>query len=240
MSRSARRKQSPPGPLARTPAGARRGRPAPLILLCVLAAMATGCGIRATSVPVDAGAAPSRVGCVLPDDHESPQAGGARSLVRVYLVCGSRVSPVEREVRMPQGRSSAQRLPVARKLLEELKRQPRTTEGAAGFTTAVPDDLTVEPAADGDPDEALRLNRPPDELPSFALAQLVCTYADTAAADADDGVVLGGPAGSPSDDSDGDGDEKAAGKTKAPLKRYECGAALRTRPEAAETSGTEV
>ncbi|RCG19425.1 hypothetical protein DQ392_11810 [Streptomyces reniochalinae] len=206
------------------------------MLLCVLAALATGCGIRATSVPVDAGAAPSRVGCVLPDEHESPRAGDARSLVRVYLVCGTRVSPVEREVRMPQGRSSAQRLPVARKLLQELERQPRTLEGAAGFTTDVPDGLTVESGAEGDPDEALRLNRPPDELPSFALAQLVCTYADTAAADADDGVVLGGPAGSPSDD----GDEDAAGETKAPLKRYECDAALRARPEAAETAGTQV
>ncbi|WP_369203730.1 hypothetical protein [Streptomyces sp. PU-14G] len=209
----------------------------PPILLCVLASVAAGCGIRATSVPVDAGAAPSRVGCVLPGDHESPHdAGGAQAVVRVYLVCGSRVSPVEREVRMPDGRSSAQRLPVARKLLQELQRQPRTLEGAAGFETAVPDDLTVEGAADGDPDEALRLSSPPDELPSFALAQLVCTYADTAAADADDGVVLGGPAGS----SPGDGDEEAAEETAAPLKRYECGTQLRTRPEAAETAGTEV
>ncbi|MBQ1162549.1 hypothetical protein KBZ21_31515, partial [Streptomyces sp. A73] len=65
--------------------GRTRRRAAPVtVLLCVLASLATGCGIRATSVPVDAGAAPSRVGCVLPNDRESPDGGGATSVVRVY------------------------------------------------------------------------------------------------------------------------------------------------------------
>ncbi|MBO8196139.1 hypothetical protein ITI46_31525 [Streptomyces oryzae] len=198
-------------------------------LLCVLAALGTvsGCGIRATSVPVDAGAAPSRVGCVLPNDRESPRSSGGNSVVRVYLVCGSRVSPVEREVRMPGGRSSAERLPVARKLLDELKREPRAVEDTAGFETAVPRELTISKGAAGDPDEALRLSEPLDELPSYALAQIVCTYADTSAADAEGGVVLGGPVGDENTD-------------KSPLQRYECGTALRTHPQSAETAGTRV
>ncbi|MFF8283640.1 hypothetical protein ACF06W_13045 [Streptomyces albus] len=225
---------------ARRSAGRSVRRAGPLALLCVLASLAAGCGIRATSVPVDAGAAPSRVGCVLPTDQESPPGSDGDAFVRVYLVCGSRVSPVEREVRMPGGRSAAERLPVARKLLTELKRQPRATEEAAGFETAVPDDLTVGGAADGDPDEALRLNRPLDELPPFALAQLVCTYADTAVADADDGVILGGPAGDGrSRDDDGNDGDAGADRAAAPLQRYECNAALRTSPEEAVGSGTE-
>lgn len=225
---------------ARRAAGRSMRRAGPLALLCVLASLAAGCGIRATSVPVDAGAAPSRVGCVLPTDQESPPGGDGDAFVRVYLVCGSRVSPVEREVRMPGGRSAAERLPVARKLLAELKRQPRATEEAAGFETAVPDDLTVDGAADGDPDEALRLNRPLGELPPFALAQLVCTYADTAVADADDGVILGGPAGDGrSRSDDGDDGDAGADRAAAPLQRYECNAALRTSPEEAVGSGTE-
>ncbi|MFE0766645.1 hypothetical protein ACFW4X_33125 [Streptomyces smyrnaeus] len=221
----------------------RRRRAAPVtVLLCVLASLATGCGIRATSVPVDAGAAPSRVGCVLPNDRESPDGGGATSVVRVYLVCGSRVSPVEREVRMPGGRSSAERLPVARKLLDELQRQPRVMEDTAGFETAVPEQLTISKGTDGDPDEALRLSRPLDELPRYALAQIVCTYADTSAADAEGGVVLGGPAEDGS--SDGDSADDATGGTDseaaAPLRRYECGTALRTHPQSAETAGTQL
>ncbi|MGI5349237.1 hypothetical protein ACQEU8_13720 [Streptomyces sp. CA-250714] len=198
-------------------------------LLCVLAALAmlSGCGIRATSVPVDAGAAPSRVGCVLPNDHKGPDGGDTASVIRVYLVCGSRVSPVEREVRMPGGRSSAERLPVARKLLDELKQQPRAVEDTAGFETAVPRELTINSGTDDDPDEALRLSEPLDELPPYALAQIVCTYADTSAADAEGGVVLGGP---PETDS---------GK-KPQVRRYECGPALRTHPQSAESAGTHL
>lgn len=204
------------------------------------ATLLAGCGIRPTSVPVDAGAAPSRVGCVLPGGGEATaegtdpgKAGGsaATTAVRVYLVCGSRVSPVEREVRMPRGRSSAERLPVARKLLDELRRDPTAGEDSAGFQTAVPKDLKLDGPRDGDPDEALRLSEPLDELPSFALAQIVCTFADTAAADANNAVVLGGPG------KTADGDRDRAGDL---LQRYECGSALRTRPEAAETAGTKV
>lgn len=232
----------------------------PLALLGALTTLTAACGIRATSVPVDAGAAPSRVGCVLPQDPADPErpeslsGGGTDRTVRVYLVCGSRVSPVERQVHMPGGRSAAERLPVARTLLKELQRRPTAPEGTAGFETAVPDGLTVQGPADGDPDEALRLSRPLDELPSYALAQLVCTYADTAAADADDGVVLGGPVdgkrtngGRPAaqdgratrTDAEAE-DRDAARASAAPLKRFECDTALRTRPQAADTAGTQV
>lgn len=232
--------------MSRATAGAVRRRRAPLALACatlglVGVTLLSGCGIRATSVPVDAGAAPSRVGCVLPDGRESPEDGDGISVVRVYLVCGSRVAPVEREVRMPHGRSSAERLPVARKLLEELKRRPHAMEDAAGFETAVPEDLTISGGGHGDPDEALRLSEPLAELPSFALAQIVCTFADTAAADADNGVVLGGPAGD--EKPGGDGGDKGDGhgaSSSVPLQRFECGTALRNSPEDAETAGTRV
>ncbi|MDJ1138000.1 hypothetical protein [Streptomyces iconiensis] len=230
------------------PGGAAKRYRVPLALLCAVAAfgpLVSGCGIRATSVPVDAGAAPSRVGCVLPGGRESPESGKGTSSVRVYLVCGSRVAPIEREVDMPDGRSSAERLPVARKLLEDLKHPPSPAEEEAGFETAVPEDLTISDGQRGDPDEALRLSTPLDELPSFALAQLVCTYADTAAADANNAVVLGGPAEPSKEGADGgdggDGAEEQRGeKAGKPLQRFECGTALRTRPEAAETAGTRV
>ncbi|MEU7317835.1 hypothetical protein, partial [Streptomyces sp. NPDC007083] len=214
------------------------------LALSVLVLPAAGCGIRATSVPVDAGAAPSRVGCVLPDDRKSPEGGGGASVVRVYLVCGARVSPVERKVRMPDGRSSARRLPVARELLDELRQRPEPGEDTAGFETAVPRRLTVSGGTDGDPDGALRLSEPLEELPPYALAQIVCTYADTSAADAEGGVILGGPAGdrSTGDDavSEAEGAEGADGEARSPLRRYECGTALRTHPRSAESAGTQV
>ncbi|WP_432071124.1 hypothetical protein [Streptomyces sp. AA1529] len=224
--------------------GLRRWAPGALAL-SLLVPLAAGCGIRATSVPVDAGAAPSRVGCVLPDDRKSPEGGGGASVVRVYLVCGARVSPVERKVRMPGGRSSARRLPVARKLLDELRQRPEPAEDTAGFETAVPRRLTVSGGTDGDPDEALRLSEPLEELPPYALAQIVCTYADTAAADAEGGVVLGGPAGGRAtggDDavSEAEGAEGADGPARSPLRRYECGTSLRTHPRSAESAGTQV
>ncbi|WP_431984938.1 hypothetical protein [Streptomyces qinglanensis] len=215
------------------------------LALSVLVPLAAGCGIRATSVPVDAGAAPSRVGCVLPEDRKSPEGGSGASVVRVYLVCGARVSPVERKVRMPGGRSSARRLPVARKLLDELRQRPEPAEDTAGFETAVPRRLTISGGTEGDPDEALRLSEPLEELPPYALAQIVCTYADTSAADAEGGVILGGPAGERSPGSDGavseaEGAEGDSGEARSPLRRYECGTALRTHPRSAESSGTQV
>jgi len=189
-----------------------------------LGALLSGCGIRATSVPVDAGAAPSRVGCVLPGNSEDgADEAQARPEMRVFLVCGSRVSPVQRRVDIPGDSSEEERLAVARALLDELQDEPSADERSAGFETDVPRDLTVSGAASGDPEETIRLSEPLDRLPSFALAQLVCTYADTAAADANDAVTLGGPASA--DD---------------PPQRFECGTALRNSPEAAATAGTRV
>ncbi len=101
--------------------------------------------------------------------------------------------------------------------------------------TAVPRRLTVSGGTDGDPDEALRLSEPLEELPPYALAQIVCTYADTAAADAEGGVVLGGPAGGRAtggDDavSEAEGAEGADGPARSPLRRYECGTFVRCAP----------
>ncbi|MGH3312738.1 MAG: hypothetical protein ACRDP3_19520 [Streptomyces sp.] len=194
--------------------------------VALLGALAAGCGIRSTSVPVDAGPAPSRVGCVLPGDRETGDEGGTGNLpVRVYLTCGSRVSPVERRISVPGG-SEAERLPMARKLLVALQTDPDAEESSAGFRTAVPRGLRVDGPRGEDPGDALRLSTPLDELPSFALAQIVCTYADTATSGTDRSVTLGGPAHETGADE--------------PLRRYECGTALRTRPEAAATAGTPV
>lgn len=194
--------------------------------LAVLGALTSGCGIRSTSVPVDAGAAPSRVGCVLPGDRETAGQNGKGNLpVRVYLACGSRVSPVERRVVLPHGDDS-EKLPVARGLLDALQAEPDAEEESAGFRTAVPRELNVEAPREGDPPGAVRLSTPLKDLPSFALAQIVCTYADTAASGSDRSVVLGGPA-----ESDSAGEK---------LRRFECGTALRTRPDAAATAGTPV
>lgn len=197
-----------------------------LALLGALVTLATGCGIRSTSVPVDAGAAPSRASCVLPGQRETADENDDGNLpVRVYLACGSRVSPVERHVALPDGDDS-ERLPVARGLLDALRAAPDSEEEAAGFKTAVPRELKVSGAREGDPPAALRLSEPLKDLPSFALAQIVCTYADTAAAGSDRSVILGGP---------GDGD--AAGE---PPRRFRCDTELRTHPhaDAAATAGT--
>ncbi|GAB2798345.1 hypothetical protein [Streptomyces daliensis] len=212
-------------------AGAARAA-GPLRLVALAAGTATaalllaGCGIRATSVPVDAGAAPSRVGCVMPVDRaddDSADAAKGNPQVRIYLVCSSRVSHVERRVDLPDGTTDKDRLTAARTLLNELQAEPYPEEHAAGFETAVPRDLEAEAPSEGDPDATLRLSTAPDELPAFALAQIVCTYANTPAGDAEKSVTLGGPA-----------------KADEPPRRYECETALRTQPEAARTAGTRV
>ena len=192
--------------------------PAALAALTVLALAVAGCGIRPTSVPVDAGAAPSRVGCALPDERGSATVPES-SVVRLYLVCSSRVVPVQRVVRLPEERTD-----IARTLLAELQSRPGPDEKAAGFTTTLPPELRIRDGGKGDPKEALRLSIPLDELPSYAVAQIVCTYTSTVVAAADGSIVLGGPA---------DGAAK-------PLQRFDCGTALRTSPEAAETAGLPV
>ncbi|GAA3621019.1 hypothetical protein ACG5V6_05410 [Streptomyces chitinivorans] len=198
-----------------------------------LAALALGgCGIRSTPVPVDAGPAPSRASCTAPavEDERDPGDGGVRA--DVFLVCGGNVSAVERTV-APGGSEPdpepgsepgpEARLETARELLRELRRNPSRAEREAGFGSSVPGDLEIDGPGDGDPGQTLRLSRDPGGLPSFALAQIVCTLTGTAAVGRDGSVVLGGPA------RDGGGE---------PPLRYSCTDALRGSPEAARTAGT--
>ncbi|MGW2332147.1 hypothetical protein ACWC5C_41215 [Streptomyces sp. NPDC001700] len=197
---------------------------APLLTLLtvVVALLAAGCGIRGTSVPVDAGAAPSRASCRAPETGRASE-GAGRVSVRIYLLCTSRILSVNRNAQLSERKAPIERVEVARALLDQLRQPPSATESSAGFSTAVEDWVSVDGPAKGDPDGALRLNRPPEELQSYALAQIICTLAGTAAADDDHKVVLGGP------DSDRD-----------PLKRYECTEEMRSRPEVAVNSGVLV
>lgn len=162
-------------------------------LAAVLAAvaLASGCGIRTTSVPVDAGAAPSRVPCKLPSADvttRSPDSVAAP----VYLVCASQLVTVERPV--PDGPAGdPDPLVAARALLDQVQQAPPETERRAGFSTAVPAGLRVEKPRTGDPAGTLRLSSQPEDLSAEALAQLVCTYAENKALVTDGSVVLGGP-----------------------------------------------
>lgn len=175
----------------------RAGRPAAALLgVAALFAAATGCGIRDTSVPVDAGAAPSRVACDLPAENVATQALEGIP-VRVYLVCGSRLVSVDRTVQIAEGRTLSDGVRVAEKLLDELREPPPRAEKDAGFTTDVKDPISVGAGRGDDPRGALRLSRDPANLPANALAQIVCTYAESAAAETDGSVVLGGPGQDP-------------------------------------------
>ncbi|MBN3931057.1 hypothetical protein IQ279_15685 [Streptomyces verrucosisporus] len=207
---------------------ARRTAPGLRASAAALAALALGgCGIRSTPVPVDAGPAPSRASCTAPavEDEGGPGDEGVRA--DVFLVCGGTVSAVERTVAPGGSGPDAEpgpeaRLETARELLRELRRNPSRAEREAGFGSSVPGDLEIGGPGDGDPGEALRLSRDPGGLPSFALAQIVCTFTGTAAVGRDGSVVLGGP------DRDGGGE---------PPLRYSCTDALRGSPEAAKTAG---
>ncbi|WP_328689558.1 hypothetical protein OG879_23675 [Streptomyces caniferus] len=180
----------------------------------VLALAAAGCGIRGTSVPVDAGGAPSRVSCKAPTSRPSPS--GENSTTSVYLVCGSALAQVERPV--PPSKATDPRLPTARALLHELQHKPSADEEKAGFSSALPQDLKVSGPRTGDPADALRLSIRPDDLPSFALAQLVCTYGASTALGRTHAAVLGGP-----------GDDTAH--------RYDCSADVLANPDIAENAG---
>jgi hypothetical protein len=192
-----------------------------LLALPVLALLLAGCGIRATEVPTDFGPAPSRVRCSLSEPEESTQA--SRGLpVQVFLLCGSSLVAVDRTVRVPVGTAdSARRVLVAQGLLDELAATPSAAEKEAGYTTDVRGGMTVSGPRPKDPADALLLSTPPGDLTSYALAQLVCTFSDSAAAEGDGSVVLGGPSG-------------------APLRRYECTDAVRARPGSTAPPSTEV
>ncbi|MEU6327383.1 hypothetical protein ABZ851_08870 [Streptomyces sp. NPDC047049] len=206
--------------------GRRTGRRTAAVV--VLALAAAGCGIRGTSVPVDAGGAPSRVSCKAPASP-APSASASSgtgsgsgtdadpgSQALVYLVCGSALAQVERAV--PPSKADDPRLPTARALLHELQREPSADEEKAGFSTALPRDVKVTGPRDGDPADALRLSIRPEDLPSFALAQLVCTYGASPALGRTHAAVLGGP-----------GDDTAH--------RYDCSADVLANPDIAENAG---
>ncbi|MEU6057463.1 hypothetical protein [Streptomyces sp. NPDC047097] len=196
--------------------GARKGWA--LAGLLVLGAVTAGCGIRTTSVPVDAGAAPSRLPCTLSgqDASEAPApttSAGPAVPVRVYLVCASALEAVERAVPSPSGRPAGEaRSATARALLNQLLARPSEQEREAGFASHVEPPLAVSAGRPGDPAEVLRLSRQPEDLPATALSQLVCTYAENGVAAGDGTVVLGGP-----------GDY--------PVRRYVCPAGQKERPE---------
>jgi len=172
-----------------------------------VAGVLAGCGIRSTTVPVDAGPAPVRASCAV------PQVAGAapgRQLRSVYLVCSMQVTPVWRSV--PVGAD-------APTLLAQLHRSPLAAESQAGFSTEVPGSLTITGPQRGDPPDALRLSQPLDELPSYALAQLVCTLADPDPSVPARILHLAGP--------------DPTSRTRA----YTCTPDLRTNPDAGETAG---
>ncbi|MFD3816452.1 hypothetical protein ACFWRZ_15410 [Streptomyces rubiginosohelvolus] len=168
-----------------------RGRSAvSLAGLLAVAALVSGCGIRTTSVPVDAGAAPSRVPCRLSASDVATRSPDSVS-AEVYLVCASQLVTVDRP--MPADAVGAEPVEVARALLNEIQQAPSAGERRAGFTTAVPAGLRVDPSRSGDPAGTLRLSSQPEDLSEEALAQLVCTYAESESLVRDGSVVLGGP-----------------------------------------------
>lgn len=186
-----------------------------LTLLGSLPAL-SACGIRGTAVPVDAGGAPSRASCVSRPD---PSAAAGLTTVTVQLECASQLVPVSRRVPLPDKPDDA--AIVAAALVDELRKVPAGEEADAGLITAVPQRLTVTGARPGDPAGTLRLSREPGELPQVALAQLVCSFVGTPAADGKSAVLLGGPGGA------------------GPLS-YTCTEEMRTHPDTADIGGRAV
>ncbi|QNP70579.1 hypothetical protein IAG44_14800 [Streptomyces roseirectus] len=184
-----------------------------LVLVAGLGLVLAGCGIRATEVPTDFGAAPSRVRCSLSDSGTTAAQLSGKVPVRVFLLCGASLVAVDRAVPVPDGAVGAKRrVLVAQGLLDELGASPPAVEKEAGYTTDVRAGATVLPPLSGaDPDDALRLSIAPNDLSSYALSQVVCTLSDSAASDGGDSVVLGGPGG-------------------GELRRYECTDEVKQRP----------
>ncbi|MEU6861690.1 hypothetical protein ABZ924_00215 [Streptomyces sp. NPDC046876] len=196
----------------------RRGATAAAAVMwaAALASLVSGCGIRATTVPVDVGAAPSRVSCDIP-----AQQGGTQGFrATVELVCGSRLVGVDRVVPIAEKKPARDpAMLAAEALLEALEREPSQEERDAGFSSAVPQGLTVAAGQPGDPAGTVRLSRKPEDLPPVALSQVVCTLAGSETVSAGPGpVVLGGP------DAD-------------PPRAWECTEAVRRRPESVPTLG---
>ncbi|MEU3252701.1 hypothetical protein [Streptomyces sp. NPDC006997] len=193
-----------------------------LPVLTGLAAVLAGCGIRPTEVPTDFGPAPSRARCSLAGPDVANQTSRGMP-VRVFLLCGSSLVAVDRTIRVPEVDSeTGRRVLVAQGLLDELARTPTTAAREAGYATAVRPGTRVSGPRRGDPEDALRLSSAPGDLSAYALAQIVCTFSDSAAAGEVDGsVVLGGP-------------------ESETLRRYECTEGVRARPGAGEPPSGEV
>ncbi|MEW2632143.1 hypothetical protein AB0903_10885 [Streptomyces sp. NPDC048389] len=173
----------------------RRGsRPAAVAVAVAAGVLALGgCGIRTTQVPVDAGAAPSRVPCEVSGESITPQAQEQGVPVRVYLVCATQLVSVDRTAEISESKAADSPTGFAQAVLDELLKEPSPPEQEAGFATYVPGPLLVSGARSGDPAGTLRLSRQPEDLPAPALAQIVCTLAESRAAGAGGAVVLGGP-----------------------------------------------
>ncbi|MFG2499766.1 hypothetical protein ACGFSB_16325 [Streptomyces sp. NPDC048441] len=185
-------------------------RAAALLTTALTVTTLSGCGIRSTEVPTDFGPGPSRVPCVMSGSSIASQSTSGVP-VQVFLVCAAQLVTVDRSVRISTQKATTDRVRIAQALLDELARAPSSPEKQAGFATDVRGGTIVEGPGKGDPEDTLRFSTSPEDLSAFALAQIVCTFADSAAAGADREVILGGP-----------GD--------AALRRYECTAAVRQRP----------
>src|SRR4051794_6450291 len=159
------------------PTRARGGRPAAAlaaVAFALLLPLLAGCGIRSTSVPVDAGPAPSRVSCAPPKAQASPDPDTVSR--QIYLVCSMQLAPVARNVPVRDvGNVKTSLAAQATQLIRQLEQSPRSAESQAGFSSAVPASTEIAPRHGGDPGSALRLNQELDDLPSFALAQIICT-----------------------------------------------------------------
>jgi hypothetical protein len=177
-----------------TPKGRSRTARTAAALAAVAGVLAlAGCGIR-TTTPVDAGAAPSRVPCEVSDGPVTPQAQQEGVVpVRVYLVCASQLELVERTATIAEERGVDGRVEFAQALLDELQEEPSPSEQEAGLASYVRGPLVVGAGRKGDPAGTLRLSRQPEDLPPAALAQIVCTLAESRAASTDGAVVLAGP-----------------------------------------------
>ncbi|UUU37004.1 hypothetical protein JIX56_16165 [Streptomyces sp. CA-210063] len=188
----------------------------------VLAGLLAGCGIRATQVPTDFGPAPSMVPCELSVTDIATQATPSMP-VEVFLLCSGALVRVNRSVEVAEGTDEAtRRVVVAQGLLDALAEDLSDVEDEAGYDTAVPSGLTVTGPRPGDPEDALRLSIAPDSLPKYALAQIVCTFADSAAAGDNGSVVLGSSTSAES------------------LRRYECAPETQSDPGAGNPPSTEV
>ncbi|MGW0709391.1 hypothetical protein ACWD4G_26135 [Streptomyces sp. NPDC002643] len=190
--------------------------------LGVLAGVLSGCGIRATQVPTDFGPAPSMVPCEVSMPEAPVQASPPGTPVEVFLLCSGALVRVNRSIEVAEsGDEQRRRVMVAQGLLDTLAGEPSTVEDDAGYQTAVPPGLTVAGPRPGDPADTLRLSTAPDALPTYALAQIVCTFADSAAAGDNGSVVLG----STSADA---------------LRRYECTPDIQSDPGTGTPPSTEV